>query len=62
MGDRKGEVDGPYIVWIDNGAYEGWSPISFDSLKEAVLFNETYGNPRAITKLVDVEVTEKVDG
>ena len=62
MGDRKGEVDGPYIVWVDGGAYEGWRPTSFVSLKEAVLFNETYGSPFVITKIVDVEVSEKQDG
>jgi len=62
MSDRASAAAGPYIVWVDNGAYEGWSPTSFVSLKEAVLFNETYGSPFVITKVVDVEVSEKSDG
>jgi len=61
MGNREEDVVGPYIIWIDNGAYEGWSPRSFKTLKEALLA-ERYSSAFVATKLVDIEVTEKPDG
>ncbi len=33
MDERKPK--GPYILWIDYGC-EGWAPLSFDSLSEAL--------------------------
>ena len=47
-----------YVVWIDGG--EGWNPTGFDNLKDA-FFHESYGSQKVITKIVEVDLTEKVD-
>ena len=61
MGNREDDVAGPYILWLDYGSYENWSPRSFKTLKEALLA-ERFSSPFVITKIVDVEVAEKPDG
>lgn len=44
-------------MWVNNG-YEGWSPRSYGTLKEAIL-GERYNNDFVITKIVDFETKEK---
>lgn len=54
------DVIGPVIVWEDNGC-EGWSPRSYQNLKEALLAQK-YSGQYVITKLIDFEVTEISEG
>ena len=50
------DENGPYVVWIDYG-YEGWRPISYDTIEEAVAHKDNY--TIIITKVVKYEVKEK---
>lgn len=57
MAKRDG-IDGPVIRWLDYGAYEGWKPDSYDTVKEA-LEDTNYGNKFVITRLVQYDIQEK---
>ena len=54
---RREDADGPIILWLDYGNYEGWKPVSFDSVKEA-LEDDRYGNEFRVTRLTRYEVKE----
>jgi hypothetical protein len=47
---------GPYVVWADMG-YEGWHPLSYATLKEA-LESHKWAHEWVITKPVEYEITE----
>lgn len=51
------DAQGPFILWMDLG-YDGWSPRSFKTLKEA-LETEKYSTEWVITKTVEYNVEEK---
>ena len=55
-----GSVEGPIIRWLDYGAYEGWKPDSYDTIKEA-LEDNNYGNKFIITRIVQYEIQEKYE-
>lgn len=53
---RDNDYNGPFTVWINYGL--GWHPYSFDTLKEALLWDR-YGNSEfTITRSVQYEVHE----
>ena len=46
------EAEGPFIIWLDYGRYEGWQPLRFRTLadlKAAVQNGETHGHPFVVT-------------
>ena len=53
------DAEGPFILWINNG-YEGWSPTSYPTLKEA-LMGERYNSEWVVTRLIEFEVVEKAE-
>ena len=55
---KRDDADGPVIRWLDYGAYEGWKPDSYDTVKEA-LEDTNYGNKFLITRLVQYDIQEK---
>ena len=56
---EKYYVQGPYIVWENNG--EGWSPNSYETLKEAVLAHK-YTSQWVITRPIDFKIGEAYFG
>lgn len=46
-----------YIKWINYGA-EGWQPVGFDTLKEAIEHN-SYGSEWVIDKAILIRVYEE---
>lgn len=54
---KKKATDGPYIVWLDFG-YDGWSPESYATLKEA-LEAPRYDSDYVITRKCEYEISEK---
>jgi hypothetical protein len=53
---NKEDVEGPYIVWENNG-YEGWNPKSYKDLATA-LTSPRYCTEWEITKRVTFKVSE----
>lgn len=49
------DAKGPYVVWLNYG-YEGWSPTSYNSLKEALEIEKSY--EYVITKKCEYEIRE----
>jgi hypothetical protein len=49
-------AEGPYIMWIDYGL-EGWSPQSFQTLREAVCVRPI-GGDCVITHIIEREVIQ----
>jgi len=35
---RRGDLSGPYIVWLGTNGPEGWTPYSADTLTDAIQF------------------------
>lgn len=52
------DLQKPFIRWTDFG-YEGWSPMGFDTLKEA-LEADSYGSRWVVTKRVEWSPVETV--
>lgn len=52
---------GPIIVWLNYGAYEGWRPTSYNTIKEA-LEGERYNSEFVITKLAQYTVVDNTNG
>ena len=59
--ERMADVVGPIIRWLDYGAYEGWHPTSFPSVR-AALEADRYDMSYVITRQVAYEITEAPDG
>jgi len=57
---KRDDTSGPYIRWLDYGAYEGWKPTSYDTLIEA-LTDINYGNNFTITKLCKFKIEDMTD-
>lgn len=53
------DTSGPYIRW-DNYGYEGWKPISYDTLNET-LTDQRFASQACITKLAKYELKDITD-
>ena len=56
MGEVRWDAKGPFILWSNYG-YDGWSPNSFDTLKEAIE-GDRYCSEFVITRIVDWQPSE----
>lgn len=50
----------PFIVWVDYGSHEGWSPWGFNTVAEAIAFivSGDYGGPTVLTRRMELQATD----